>query len=162
MSTFFLEDAAGDLDLFLALTERGAGDHHQHSQATGEHAVAATERVVGADRLVSLLTAVRRATGGEATVSLRALDHANPGREWALRTSAADFAIYCPEGDVGQLRTVVGQFRPGVDLISYTRSGTDIELSVKYLSAHPTSNARQEIETALRNTGISFDTGGDA
>ena len=158
MTNFFLEDAAGDLDLFLALTERGAGDHHHHSQATGEHAVAAVERVVGADRLAALLRATQRAAGDGVVATFRTLGHANPGREWALRSSAVDLTVYCPEGDADQLRTVANQFNPGVDIA--TSRGRS-ELTIKYLSAHPTSNARQEAETALRDAGIPLETEGN-
>ena len=158
MTNFSLEDAAGDLDLFLALTERGASDHHHHSQVTGEHAVAAAGRVVGADRLAALLRATRCVAGDGVVATFCTLGHTNPGREWALRSSAADLTVYCPEGDADQLRTVANQFSPGVDVA--TSRGRS-ELTVKYLSAHPTSIARQEAETALRNAGIPLDTEGN-
>ena len=158
MTNFSLEDAAGDLDLFLALTERGAGDHHHHSQVTGEHAVAAAGRVVGTDRLAALLRATQCAAGDGAVATFRSLGHANPGREWALRSSAADLTMYCPGSDADQLRTVASQFSPGVDV---TTSQGRSELTIKYLSAHPTSNARQEAETALRGAGIPLETEGN-
>jgi hypothetical protein len=166
--TNFVESSL-DIDLFfMSLSEKGAHGHMQGATDTGagDRAVASQSRIGGADQLEHVLAvlpdALRSAGWTDGSPINAVVDDGshdeNVGRKWSLRNAIATATITLDSTDdevhTGNVQSILSASEVPDDSISVTKTGSQIIITMRYLSDGNGADAIAELADSLQKAGV--------
>ena len=161
------QEFVSDLELFLALDERGGAHSSRHGMVdvgAGDRAIAGKSRIGGADALRSLIPHISeafRAGGWDGSTAITAVvtddnhDQA-PGREWSLRGAIAFAVLSAPadKPDPDAAEQAFHDDKTPAEAIEFKAANRCITVELSYLSDGTGAPGYVEMANILRSNGI--------
>lgn len=163
------QEFVSDLELYLALDERGGAHSSRHGMAdagagAGDRAIASKSRIGGADALRSLIPHINealRAGGWDGSTAIMAVvtndnhDQAS-GREWSLRGAIAFAVLSAPadKPDPDAAEQAFHDDKTPAEAIEFKAANRCITVELSYLSDGTGAPGYVEMANILRSNGI--------